>query len=359
MSERAAANTADFTAEGTWSRICSARGMALTSRLPFVLLPAAVFGVASLAAAPSQACVGACSQARFAPSQGSTLPGSVTAFPLMHIDDGDLVIHDASGAEVAGTLIRGAVFSRFELAAPLTPGEYTARWKGGNCAPGPPEQKSRFTIVAAAPLPSKSGTLTVKSAVRKPDAALPSSSAETGCRDPIDAAIVVLDVMPDPSLAPYAPVVVWETTVDGAPWSYELPFEVGQPMSNGPRSLRGAKQLFAACDGRPRHDNGVAPGTHDIAMRAIVGGATIEAARLRVRISCGEKNGEVVSPEGPLEVEAALPESSSAGEPPGPRAPDGCSTVPARTRSTGAFLVGAVLAVGALRRRSAQALLDQ
>lgn len=141
-------------------------------------------------------------------------------------------------------------FSWFELATPLSPGEYTVHWKGSGCA-GPNDiHESRFTVVTAAPPPSKSGTLAVKSASRRPDAVLPASASHDNWSESIDAAIVTLDLTPDPSLTAYDSTLVWETTVDGEPWLYETPHEkVPTLLENGPPSLRSARQLFASCDG--------------------------------------------------------------------------------------------------------------
>ncbi len=308
---------------------------------------------ALLSPSRADACTGACPVRRFAPTtDGAVVPASVRAFPVESMADGDLVLRDASGATVDGALAMSNGALVFRPTSPLASGRFTASWEA-TCAGAGAKVTTplSFTVSAPVALPAIPGEMSVANAIRAPFMFPSVGGPANACTDELDVASVRVSVAPDPSLAPFDGVVVWQWSVDGSfagngmPWSYGASTHTLMGLCGGTTSIPGAF---------------VALGTHDVEVRALVGDHVTETRKLRVRVSCGEKNGEVVPTDGPREVEPAPAasngpddtgggETTSAGQ-------EGC-TVSRRTSTGPAGLLVITLGFVAriLRRRARRA----
>lgn len=244
----------------------------------------------------ARACSAPCSTSKLAPATGAIIPASVPGLPVFGGAPaaGAIQLRDGAGALVAGSIQKDPSSQRsyFLPASPLAPGNYEATAKTGCNAAG--FEAATFTVGAAKPLPLTTGALSVKRAFRENTQATTSAGS---CTEAVDAAMVDLALDVDAALEPYAPVLSWETKVDDKWWSGQ---NGGIPSTSAGAALRahGQLRLFTACDGLTPSGrfNGLAPGAHDVSVRAVLtGGARIEAATIRVNVTCGADNGTVAA----------------------------------------------------------------
>lgn len=328
-----------------------------------VVLIAGLLSLTALAE-PAHACVGppSCVSGLFG-TKGlePSLPSSIVGLPTHRAEQGDFVLRNASGTEIETTLEEDGDL-QFLATGVLEAGTYTVTSADG-CGATNGDETVTFNIVDAVPAPSVSGSAAV-AAAKRGKLWFPSSNVQTSCAHAVDAASVTLVVTPDRLLAPYLPVAVWETWVDGKVWSRVLPVRPASTPSFPSSTWDPLKvRLYTACDGLDHGTyDGLTPGTHDVEVRArLAGGAPIEPTRIRVRVSCGDKNGEVVDAEGPLETEPVVSnpfgnpncDSDDAGMKPTTTS-DGCdcSTSPASGRRATASVGMALRAVALLRART-------
>jgi hypothetical protein len=337
---------------------------------PSLVVAALVATALSLNAYEADACSQQCLEPIIAPGAAGFMPASAPGILVSQSSPTGFELHDPAGALVQGTFKKDPTGrTYFAPAAALAMGQHTVQLNtvcgvGDSAAP----RELSFVVTAAKPLPTGSGTLTVKKAFREMSDATTSSGS---CQEEVDAGMVDFALDVDASAKPYLDVLSWETRVDGKFWS-RSEGQVAEPGSYAHSLLR----LFTPCDttGTNGRHPGLKPGDHDVAVSAVlVGGATIIPAKIRVKVTCGSDNGQVLPqavPDPQKPVTTPTPGGGRTAAPPPAPPPnpyedaanpsssaEGCSTTNRRGASTLPF-VSALVALGAiafLRRRSRRA----
>ena len=308
------------------------------------------------------------------PAIGGTMPASAPAIPVVSSSNfgattatpsPGLSLRTADGTLVAGALTKDNAYHRFFLpASPLVPGSYTMTLADG-CTGA---DGTTFTVTPSVALPAQVGQLRVARAARQNGNASTSSGS---CSEKIDAGVVDLAIDLDAKTVPYASVLAWAMRVDTHAW-----YETTGPLSTldaSDGSMHGALRLFTACDvaGRPGRHDGLPPGTHDIELRATLVGSTalIVPAKLRVKVTCGADNGDVLAaaPASTPPATGGTPDGgrlpvappATTSEPVGDVGPSnassgsgGCSAARRSLGSEGAAIAGACLALAIAARRA-------
>jgi MYXO-CTERM domain-containing protein len=328
----------------------------------------AALGFLFFSSDPAEACSPACAVPKLVPVAGATVPASTPGFLFIgySANASSVQLVDANGAVIAGTFSTDAASgdTYFAPSSPLAPGDYATR--SPKACNSTETVDAPFTVTASAPLPTATGSLSLKKSGRETLSAVTSSGS---CTEPVDAAYIDLDVAIDPALTPYLSIVTWQTKVDGKWWSKKDPISLGvAPEGNARSYLR----LFTPCDGKTStgRDQGLSAGTHSVEVRAFLpGGAALSPATVTVDLTCNGGDivgdGEIPGTNGGTNGEtssggtgfgsggrsstspSSSPSSSSAA------AQDGCSSTP-NASSSGTSIAAAIvglLALAGLRRR--------
>jgi MYXO-CTERM domain-containing protein len=143
-----------------------------------------------------------------------------------------------------------------------------------------------FTAGPAVPLPTAPlGTL---HAVERDVAELEVSTSGGSCSSMIQADQATIDLELDPAVAPWLPVLHFETLVDGQPWHRQTRLNVrGAPGASW--RGRGVDLVYELCrSDDPWARTGLTSGRHLVAMRATLPGTAIimETAPAAIELAC-------------------------------------------------------------------------
>lgn len=308
-----------------------------------LVIPA--LGAILLAARPASACSPACAAPEPAPATSGAVPTD-RGIPIWQVDASGFELLDAEGAAIAGTILpsHGAWAPRFVPDLPLTTGaSYTARLASSSC--GDLVGERTFTVAPAGAAPSAVGALSVASTTRGPRTVGNDASCSRTASDVVS---VELALAMDPTLAPYAPIVTWTTFVDEKVWTSSN--GTLTPVPGVMKAYRVPLSLYGSCGDDPGFGAaGLAPGSHEVKLRAYLPGADapLESAPLSITIDCGAGTSRPMT-----DAETTAPVGNPAAPSTNAEASEGgCSTSP--LRSGGSLVTAALGALGALvaRRR--------
>ena len=344
--------------------IRTSSALSLARALGFSLLGVAL-AIAASAPRLAHACAAPYVCAGIAAPEGGAIPASAPAIPVVALYQSvsgvapspGLALRRADGTAVVGVLSKDAAYNKFFLpASPLTPGAYSMTLENGcSGAPG-----TTFTVTPSQALPTRVGSLRVAHAARMNGQADTSGGS---CVEAIDAGVVDLALELDAQTAPYAPVLAWAMRVDGDYWFDHTGALVTPAASSD--SMHSALRLFASCDsGAEGRKDGLAAGIHDVELRATLVGsnAAIAPSVLRVKVTCGADNGEVLpsaadpasTPQVPAPTGTAPPGEGGGSAAPASSASSadsGCSTAPRAPRGGGSALLAAAVVASLIAGR--------
>lgn len=323
-------------------------------------------GLCLLAAIGAPRLARACSPPRSCdavlPGDGGSVPASAPGIPLATsqlfsdvAESPGLELRTTGGSVIAGELANDKGTRFFRPFAPLAPGAYQMTVQNG-CAGA---AGTTFTVMPAQPIPTRVGTLSVARAGRQAGRAVTSSGS---CSEDIDAGVVDLAIELDAKTAPYGDVLEWTLNVDGKPFSSKA----GKlsTLEATDTWMHGILRVFTACDSGSRgRSNGLAAGIHDLELKATLVGSTaiVAPATLRVKVTCGSDNGEVLAAVVPPATTAPTDPPAVPGTPPPtggtgtggvgtdskePSSTSGCSASAAS--SSGSTLLGGTAVTAAL-----------
>jgi hypothetical protein len=203
----------------------------------------------------------------------------------------------SDGAPVDGTVADGPLGLRtFRPRQMLELGRtYELRWTDAHCSqlgPAPRARMSRFTVGPEAPLPTRLGAVTVSPAIR--------DQRRFSCLpDPVDVVARRVDIAPDPALAPWLPLTVWEVRADGAAWANGKQGVVSADGTIAKDAHFGGDvgDLYTVCSAADDAPTGLAPGPHHIdVVASLPGSAVTLSATIETTLSCGSASGCSVAP---------------------------------------------------------------
>lgn len=252
----------------------------------------------------------ACSQPRcwpgsFTPAEGAAVPANLPAFHWRPVGDLSGKVADpsrvslktAAGVEVpiTGTPLPNGDWV-FAIDEPLLAGTTYTLTDLNVCDVDTLGPTATFTAEIAAALPTDLGTLVAS------DHRIAAFEVETvsgSCSSPIDGDQVLIDLSRSASAEPWRDVLMFETLVDGAPWSPQNALNVANAPGTSWRG-RGADRVYTTCYAAdPSANAGTTAGAHEVTMRATLpGGTTAWTASVPVELSC--------NPLPPDECEGAL-----------------------------------------------------
>ena len=253
----------------------------------------------------------------YAPSMGQQVPANVPALlvtgnfsngaqdrPPKLMGPGQTLVAVQTTFESQGWVVRPD--------APLTPGETYTLTHDGQCF-GHPEgdYSSSFNASEEAPLPTTLGTLTVS----QEGTSTISVPAGGSCVTDADGVYRLYEFTPDPSLAPWLPVVAWKLQVNGKPWAQTRHGTMGKEHLLQQDLLR----VYALCDNASTLTDahrGLDEGTHTVELQGFLPGESAPFATLTdtVTLDCdadpasGEGGGgDALPPLGCAAVSTAVP----------------------------------------------------
>ncbi|HET6279490.1 MAG TPA: hypothetical protein VFH73_00930 [Polyangia bacterium] len=124
-----------------------------------------------------------------------------------------------------------------------------------------------FSVLPDAPAPTVTGTVSVGPSLR----GMTDSPTNGPCREPIDAAVIHLQISPSAALQPYAELAQFTVTVDGKVWATE---GYGRFQSWDIDEVQRADLIYARCSAsaNPQAPSGLTPGRHSAALSVHVAG---------------------------------------------------------------------------------------
>lgn len=332
-----------------------------------------MFAVAMpLVPAIAEACSPPCDPGYAAPTEGATIPASVSAIallpPLGVNPGGDLLAVDGGGGLIT-TMMADPAVPRGLLLVPKQPlvagTKYQLSWQPGCQMGGGVDggegvtTHQRFTVGAAAPLPTKIGQASLEA---QKVGMIEVGTASGSCTTMIDAASAKLAITPGDELRPFLPITLFVLTVDGKQWASTWYGAVAADGTvSGPFGGK-LTRLHARCVRAPgsSDDDGLAVDQpHHAVLTAHVAGAMVDPAPLAFDFMLGcapPANGD----DGVLaDLGAPFPDGGARGGPdlavqdlPPKPAGGGCSIDGGRQATT--LLVSALVLlalVAGLRRR--------
>lgn len=139
---------------------------------------------------------------------------------------------------------------------------------------------------AASPLPDALGDLVASGLMHGP---LELATTNGGCSEPVESAYVDVTLELAPAAVPWRDVLVFETWVDGQPWSpsdfLPLPPPPGESWLG-----RGVDRVYATCAPGDVVDPGLSEGKHKVVIRARIPGGDVVLASppIDVQLTCSD-----------------------------------------------------------------------
>lgn len=261
------------------------------------LIPILVVAVAAVAVPdPADACSLTCWDGYFTPGDGATVPANIPALhwrPRTELgepspDPGKVTLAMTASPGVALGLTPMKLSNGDYLLVPDQPlvAGTSYRLRDDNTCFGSAGPSVIFTAGPAAPLPTAPlGTLR---AVEGRVAELEVSTSGGSCSSTIDADQVTIELDLEPTVSPWHTALHFETLVDGQPWRPQTSLNHRSAPGASWRG-RGVDLVYELCRSDDQAVNtGLAPGMHEVSMRATLPGSSIvmETPAVAVELAC-------------------------------------------------------------------------